>query len=76
MAKPEWGMKRICKKCSTAFYDMQNNPIICPKCMAEFSASDFTSRYAKNSDKVEQRRETKNVAAEVNDEDVAGWRHI
>lgn len=32
MSKPEWGIKRICQNCTTRFYDMRRQPIICPKC--------------------------------------------
>lgn len=35
MAKPEWGTKRTCTTCGARFYDMQRDPIICPKCGAE-----------------------------------------
>jgi len=36
VAKPEWGTKRICQSCSAPFYDLQRDPIICPKCNAIF----------------------------------------
>lgn len=36
VAKPEWGLKRVCQSCSAKFYDMQRNPIVCPKCGAAF----------------------------------------
>lgn len=36
MAKPEWGLKRTCLSCSDRFYDMQRDPIVCPKCGTEF----------------------------------------
>jgi uncharacterized protein (TIGR02300 family) len=36
VAKPEWGLKRVCQSCSAKFYDMLRNPIICPKCSATF----------------------------------------
>lgn len=36
VAKPEWGLKRVCQSCSAKFYDMQRNPISCPKCGASF----------------------------------------
>ncbi|WP_282604453.1 TIGR02300 family protein [Pelagibius sp. Alg239-R121] len=36
VAKPEWGLKRVCQSCSAKFYDMQRNPIACPKCGASF----------------------------------------
>ncbi|MEM7653977.1 MAG: TIGR02300 family protein [Pseudomonadota bacterium] len=36
MAKPEWGIKRICFNCGARYYDMQRDPIICPSCETEF----------------------------------------
>lgn len=37
MAKPEWGAKRQCPKCSTRFYDLgKDNPIVCISCGHEF----------------------------------------
>jgi uncharacterized protein (TIGR02300 family) len=36
MAKPEWGVKRICSACGTKYYDLNNSPIICPSCNTEF----------------------------------------
>ena len=41
MAKPEWGIKRICSSCKTKFYDMNKSPIICPSCGAEFDPNDY-----------------------------------
>lgn len=38
MSKPEWGTKRICPNCGTRYYDMQRDPITCPKCGAPFDA--------------------------------------
>lgn len=32
MVKPAWGMKRTCQGCGVHFYDLQKDPIICPKC--------------------------------------------
>ncbi|ABC21101.1 TIGR02300 family protein [Rhodospirillum rubrum] len=32
MAKPEWGTKRTCTNCGARFYDLQQTPILCPKC--------------------------------------------
>lgn len=37
MAKAEWGEKRACQSCKGLFYDLKRNPILCPKCGAEFS---------------------------------------
>ena len=36
MAKPEWGTKRICPSCGTRYYDLQHDPIVCPKCQTPF----------------------------------------
>lgn len=36
MAKPELGIKRTCLSCSTKFYDLNRDPIACPKCGAPF----------------------------------------
>jgi uncharacterized protein (TIGR02300 family) len=36
VAKPEWGTKRICPSCGTRYYDMQHDPIVCPKCQTPF----------------------------------------
>jgi uncharacterized protein (TIGR02300 family) len=32
VVKPAWGMKRTCQSCAAHFYDLQKDPIICPKC--------------------------------------------
>ena len=36
MAKPEWGVKRICPACGLKYYDFNNSPITCPSCNVEF----------------------------------------
>ena len=41
MANPEWGTKRICQNCGTKFYDLQREPIVCPKCQTEFDPEAF-----------------------------------
>ena len=32
MAKPELGTKRLCTNCGAKFYDLNKDPIVCPKC--------------------------------------------
>ena len=32
MAKPELGTKRLCGNCGAKFYDLNKDPIVCPKC--------------------------------------------
>ena len=34
MAKPELGTKRLCANCGAKFYDLNKDPIHCPKCRA------------------------------------------
>ena len=36
MAKPELGTKRQCQSCGAKFYDLQKDPILCPKCDSVF----------------------------------------
>jgi uncharacterized protein (TIGR02300 family) len=32
VAKPELGTKRLCGNCGVKFYDLNKDPIVCPKC--------------------------------------------
>ena len=49
MAKPEWGVKRICPACGTKYYDFNNSLIICPSCNMEFDPEIYLkSRKGKN----------------------------
>jgi uncharacterized protein (TIGR02300 family) len=32
VAKPELGAKRQCQHCGAKFFDLNRNPIVCPKC--------------------------------------------
>lgn len=36
MAKPEWGIKRICPNCGARYYDMRKDPPVCPACGTPF----------------------------------------
>ncbi|MGO8737886.1 TIGR02300 family protein [Rhodoblastus sp.] len=36
MAKPELGGKRQCQNCGAKFFDLNRDPILCPKCGATF----------------------------------------
>lgn len=36
MAKPELGTKRLCAGCGAKFYDLNKDPITCPKCGTVF----------------------------------------
>lgn len=37
MSQPQWGVKRRCANCSAPFYDLQRDPIRCPKCDTVFT---------------------------------------
>jgi len=43
MPKDEWGVKRLCPKCSVRFYDLQNDPMTCPSCGATFDLASLTN---------------------------------
>ena len=36
VSKPKLGIKRICANCGGKFYDLNNDPIVCPKCASVF----------------------------------------
>jgi uncharacterized protein (TIGR02300 family) len=36
VAKPELGTKHQCQNCATKFFDLNRDPILCPKCGAVF----------------------------------------
>lgn len=36
MPNEEWGVKRLCPKCATRFYDLKKDPMTCPSCEFEF----------------------------------------
>ena len=52
LAKPEWGVKRTCQSCGARFYDLKRDPIMCPKCGAEFDPQAWArSRRVRSSEK-------------------------
>jgi uncharacterized protein (TIGR02300 family) len=44
VAKPELGTKRLCGSCGAKFYDLNKDPIICPKCETTFVVVAPTAR--------------------------------
>ena len=44
MAKPELGTKRQCQSCGSKFYDLQKDPILCPKCGTVFQPAVLMAR--------------------------------
>ena len=39
MSKPELGAKRQCQNCGARFFDLNRDPIICPKCGTVFQGA-------------------------------------
>ena len=44
MAKPELGTKRLCASCSAKFYDLNKDPIHCPKCGTVYEIAPVVTR--------------------------------
>ena len=36
MSKQAWGTKRQCPNCGARFYDLNKDPIVCPKCQTVY----------------------------------------
>jgi len=62
VAKPELGTKRLCASCGAKFYDLNKDPIVCPKCETVFVVPVVTTR-ATRSDAA-RAAPVKNVAVE------------
>ncbi|KZM50922.1 TIGR02300 family protein [Labrenzia sp. OB1] len=63
MAKPELGTKRLCPSCGAKYYDLNRDPITCPKCSTVFETV-MTARAAKAAKAAEKPEE------EEDDDDV------
>ena len=46
MPKPDLGSKHQCQNCSTKFFDLNKDPIVCPKCGTVFQATPISARAA------------------------------
>lgn len=63
MAKPELGSKRQCESCGAKFFDLNRNPILCPKCGAAFQATGLARQQRAVGD--DEEAEVDPVAADV-----------
>ena len=50
MAKPELGAKRQCQACGAKFFDLNKDPIVCPKCGTVFQGAMRTRVASKDDD--------------------------
>ncbi len=46
MAKPELGAKRQCQACAAKFFDLNRDPIVCPKCGTVFQGATIRAERA------------------------------
>jgi uncharacterized protein (TIGR02300 family) len=71
VAKPELGAKRQCQACSAKFFDLNKDPIVCPKCGTVFQGVARTRTAAKE-DEEDTERSTPAGVDVVSLDEVAG----
>jgi len=64
VSKEELGLKRVCASCGTKFYDLNRDPIICPKCGAVYSEDAAATPAPVKAVKPEQPEETEQTTPE------------
>lgn len=71
MPNEEWGVKRLCPKCATRFYDLQKDPMTCPACEHEFDLASLTETGRAAAAKAKAKQEAAEAEVVVDDvEDV------
>jgi uncharacterized protein (TIGR02300 family) len=70
MPKPEWGVKRACASCGARFYDLMNDPIICPDCGATFVIETAKPGRRRAAEPVARREQAEDVELVEEDADV------
>ncbi len=71
MSKPELGTKRDCPSCGAKFYDLNKNPVVCPKCKHEYVPDAGTkTKRAKPAEKPKE-KPAKRVVAEDDEGNVS-----
>jgi len=53
VAKPELGAKRQCQNCGAKFFDLNKDPILCPKCGTVFQGAAVRAQRATEKDEEE-----------------------
>ncbi len=69
MAKPEWGIKRICLSCNLKYYDLNKSPIICPSCGTKFDPDFYLSGRKKSLSPKSIVESNKDVSDDISDLD-------
>ena len=73
MATKERGVKRNCHECGAVFYDLLNDPIICPKCGSEYDPEAILKSRKTRLPAAEEEVKIENEDAGVTEEDdIAG----
>tara|TARA_B100000214_G_scaffold189019_1_gene136469 strand:- start:20 stop:403 length:384 start_codon:yes stop_codon:yes gene_type:complete len=73
LATKERGVKRNCQACGAVFYDLLNDPIICPKCGSEYDPEAILKSRKTRLPSTEEEIKINNEDASATDEDdVAG----
>jgi uncharacterized protein (TIGR02300 family) len=68
LAKPEWGIKRICPNCGTRYYDMRKDPPTCPSCATVFDPEALLKSRRARPAPVEEPKRAAVVAADDGEE--------
>lgn len=53
MARPDLGTKRLCPNCGAKYYDLNRDPILCPKCNASFTTGIVAAREPDDEDELD-----------------------
>ena len=69
MAIKERGVKRNCQACGAVFYDLLNDPIICPKCGSQYDPEAILKSRKTRLPAAEAEVKIENESAGVTDED-------
>ncbi len=67
MPKEEWGVKRVCPKCSVRFYDLGRDPMTCPSCGTSFDVASLTQQKTRADTPEKAIEKAAPVAAAVDD---------
>lgn len=68
MARPELGTKRICLDCNAKYYDLNRDPITCPKCGTIFEVAKLAAPEVADLEEESTEVEVEEGAAEANAE--------
>lgn len=71
MPKEEWGVKRLCPKCATRFYDLNSDPMTCPACGEEFDLASLLDNGSKGpNSKAKPKEDVAEAEVVLDDDDV------